>query len=80
MVPPMSGMNRLIDFFSDTKTRPSAAMRKAIAEAEVGDEQAFEDPTTNKLRARVCELLGKEDAVFLPSGTTVRKVASPPSS
>jgi len=61
--------NRFIDLYSDTKTKPSPGMRKAMAEAEVGDEQKYEDPTVERLRERVCELLGKEDAVFMPSGT-----------
>jgi len=65
----------MIDLFSDTKTRPTPAMRRAIAEADVGDEQKFEDPTINRLRERVCELLGKEDAVFLPSGTMCNEIA-----
>jgi threonine aldolase len=65
----------LIDLFSDTKSRPTEAMRRAIAAAEVGDEQKFEDPTINRLRERVCELLGKEDAVFLPSGTMCNEIA-----
>ena len=59
--------NRFIDLYSDTKTKPSPGMRKAMAEAEVGDEQKYEDPTVERLRERVCELLGKEDAVFMPS-------------
>jgi threonine aldolase len=67
--------NRLIDLFSDTATRPSAAMRKAMAEAEVGDEQKAEDPTTNALQERVAALLGKEAAVFLPSGTMCNQIA-----
>src|SRR2546423_12121506 len=50
-------------------------MRKAMAEAEVGDEQKFEDPTVERLRERVCELLGKEDAVFMPSGTMCNQAA-----
>lgn len=58
-----------VDLRSDTKTRPTPAMRRAIAEAEVGDEQAGEDPTTNALEERVAALLGKEAAVFVPSGT-----------
>jgi len=61
--------NRFIDLYSDTKTKPSPGMRKAMAEAEVGDEQKYEDPTVNRLRDRICEVLGKEDAVFMPSGT-----------
>ncbi|SJZ32858.1 L-threonine aldolase [Enhydrobacter aerosaccus] len=67
--------NRFIDLYSDTKTKPSSGMRKAMAEAEVGDEQKFEDPTVERLRQRVCELLGKEDAVFLPSGTMANQIA-----
>lgn len=67
--------NRFIDLYSDTKTRPSLGMRKAMAEAEVGDEQKFEDPTTERLRERVCEILGKEDSVFLPSGTMANQIA-----
>jgi threonine aldolase len=58
-----------VNLFSDTQTRPNAAMRRAIAEAEVGDEQRFDDPTVNALQGRVAELLGKEAALFLPSGT-----------
>jgi threonine aldolase len=67
--------NRLIDLSSDTSTRPSNAMRKAMAEAEVGDEQKGEDPTTNALQARVADLLDKEAAVFLPSGTMCNHIA-----
>lgn len=67
--------NRFIDLYSDTKTKPSAGMRKAMADAEVGDEQKMEDPTVNRLRERICELLGKEDAVFLPSGTMANQIA-----
>ncbi len=46
-----------------------------MADAEVGDEQKMEDPTVNRLRERICELLGKEDAVFLPSGTMANQAA-----
>ena len=67
--------NRFIDLYSDTKTKPTAGMRKAMAEAEVGDEQKFEDPTVNRLREKVCALLGKEDSVFLPSGTMANQIA-----
>src|SRR3981081_2998839 len=67
--------NRFIDLYSDTKTKPSPGMRKAMADAEVGDEQKMEDPTVNRLREQVCELLGKEDAVFLPSGTMANQIA-----
>ncbi|HEX2888892.1 threonine aldolase family protein, partial [Vineibacter terrae] len=67
--------NRFIDLYSDTKSKPTPGMRKAMAEAEVGDEQKFEDPTVNRLRETVCTLLGKEDAVFLPSGTMCNQIA-----
>jgi threonine aldolase len=64
-----------VDLFSDTVTRPTAAMRRAMAEAEVGDEQNREDPTVNRLQALVAELLGKDAALFLPSGTMCNQVA-----
>jgi threonine aldolase len=67
--------NRIVDLSSDTSTRPSPGMRKAMAEAEVGDEQKAEDPTTNALQERVAELLGKEAAMFLPSGTMCNQIA-----
>ena len=67
--------NRFIDLYSDTKSKPSPGMRKAMAEAEVGDEQKYEDPTVERLRERICELLGKEDSVFLPSGTMANQIA-----
>jgi threonine aldolase len=65
----------LIDLYSDTRTKPTPGMRQAIAEAEVGDEQVFQDPTVNALCAEVAELLGKEAAVFLPSGTMCNEIA-----
>ena len=65
----------MIDLFSDTKTRPTPAMRAAMAAAEVGDEAAFEDPTVNALCARVASLLGKEAALFAPSGTQCNQIA-----
>jgi threonine aldolase len=64
-----------VDLYSDTQTRPSPAMRRAMAEAEVGDEQMGEDPTVNRLQAMVADLLGKEAAVFLPSGTMCNEIA-----
>ena len=70
----MSGALR-IDLYSDTITRPTPAMRKAMSTAEVGDEQRQEDPTVNRLVDTVCDLLGKEDAVFMPSGTMCNEVA-----
>jgi threonine aldolase len=65
----------MVNLYSDTQTRPTAGMRRAMAEAEVGDEQKFEDPTVNALCARVAELLGCEAAVFLPSGTMCNEIA-----
>ncbi len=64
-----------IDLYSDTVTRPTPAMRKAMAEADVGDEQQREDPTVNRLQDMAAELLGKEAALFLPSGTMCNQVA-----
>ena len=64
-----------VDLFSDTVTRPTAAMRRFMCEAEVGDEQLREDPTVNLLQETVAELLGKEAALFLPSGTMCNQVA-----
>ncbi len=65
----------MVNLYSDTQTRPTAGMRRAMAEAEVGDEQKFEDPTVNALCARVAALLGQEAAVFLPSGTMCNEIA-----
>ena len=64
-----------VDLFSDTKTRPSAAMRAVMAAAEVGDERAGEDPAVNALEARGAALLGKEAALYLPSGTMCNEIA-----
>jgi threonine aldolase len=66
---------RIIPLISDTESKPTAAMRQAIANAEVGDEQRGEDPTVNKLQARVAELLGKEAALWFPGGTMCNFVA-----
>ena len=65
----------LIDLYSDTHTQPTDEMRKFMAAAEVGDEQQQADPTVNKLVEMVCELLGKEDAIYLPSGTMCNQIA-----
>jgi len=67
--------DRWIDFRSDTVTRPTLAMRRAMAEAEVGDDVFGEDPTVNRLQARVAEILGKEASLFVPSGTMANLVA-----
>ena len=65
----------MIDLSSDTATRPTRAMRLAIAAAEVGDEQRGEDPTVNELQRRVAELLGQEDALFAVTGTMCNRLA-----
>ena len=75
MPTPASSVPLPIDLRSDTVTRPSAAMRAAIAAAPVGDDQYGEDPTTNQLQERVATLLGKEAALFFPSGTMTNQVA-----
>jgi threonine aldolase len=64
-----------IDLRSDTVTRPSQAMRRAMAEAPVGDDQYGDDPTVNLLQERVASLLGKEAALFVPSGTMANQIA-----
>ena len=64
-----------IDLYSDTQSRPTAAMRRAMAEAPVGDEQRGEDPSVNRLCEMVAELLGQEAALFLPSGTMCNEIA-----
>jgi threonine aldolase len=65
-----------INLLSDTQTRPTPAMREAMARAEVGDEQIGDDPSVNLLCERVAELLGKEAAVFMPSGTMCNVAAT----
>jgi threonine aldolase len=62
-------MKQTVDLRSDTVTRPTAAMRRAMAEAEVGDDVYGEDPTVNRLQERAAELMGKEAALFVPSGS-----------
>ena len=64
-----------IDLRSDTVTRPTAGMRKAIAAAEVGDDVYGEDPTINALQDRVAAMLGKEAAVWVPTGTMANQIA-----
>jgi threonine aldolase len=65
----------VIDLRSDTVTQPTAEMRRAIADAQVGDEQKREDPTVLELQRRVAELLGQEAAVFLPTATMANQIA-----
>jgi threonine aldolase len=65
----------MVNLYSDTQTRPTDAMRQAIASADVADEQRLADPTTNRLQERVAELLGQEAALFLPSGTMCNQIS-----
>jgi threonine aldolase len=61
-------LDAVVDLRSDTVTRPTAEMRRAMAEAEVGDDVYGEDPTVNRLEARAAEIFGKEAALFVPTG------------
>jgi threonine aldolase len=61
--------DRIIDLRSDTVTKPSKAMRQAMAEAEVGDDVYLEDPTVNRLQSRAAEIFGREAGLFVPSGS-----------
>src|SRR5690349_13215987 len=65
----LPGVSYMIDLRSDTVTKPTPAMRRAMAEAEVGDDVYGEDPTVNRLEQRAAEIAGKEAALFVPSGT-----------
>ena len=67
---------RVIDLRSDTLTQPTEAMRKAMAEAEVGDDVFGEDPSINRLEQMAAEMLGKEDAMLTPSGTMSNLIAA----
>ena len=72
----MSAKNQeIIDLRSDTVTRPTPGMRKAMSEAEVGDDVYQEDPTVKKLESLTAEILGKEAALFFPSGTMANQAA-----
>src|SRR5439155_3480198 len=76
--PPFGGRpynRRMIDLRSDTLTKPTRAMREAIAGAEVGDDQKREDPTVNELERRGAAFLGQEEAVFLPTATMANQIA-----
>src|SRR4030043_714878 len=68
-------MMDFIDLRSDTVTKPTPAMRKAMAEADVGDDVFGEDPTVNTLQEKVTKILGKEAAIFVPSGTMANQLA-----
>ena len=71
----MTDAAAFIDLRSDTVTRPSAGMRAAMAAAPVGNDEYGEDPTMNRLQERTAALLGKESALWLPSGTMANQVA-----
>ena len=64
----VDGFNQVVDLRSDTVTRPTPEMRRAMAEAEVGDDVYGEDPTVNRLEARAAEIFDKEAALFVPTG------------
>src|SRR5580704_17830495 len=64
-----AGSEDVVDLRSDTVTRPTPAMRRAMAEAEVGDDVYGEDPTVNRLQARAAEIFEREAALFVPSGS-----------
>lgn len=66
---------RIVDLRSDTVTKPSPGMRKAMADAEVGDDVYGDDPTVNLLQERVAELLGKEAAIYVPSGSMANQIS-----
>jgi len=68
-------MDSAIDLRSDTVTRPTTAMRRAMAEAEVGDDVFREDPTVRRLEEMAAERLGKEAALFVPTGTMGNQIA-----
>jgi len=73
--PPVGAPPVRINLYSDTQTRPTPAMKEAMMAAEVGDEQFGDDPTVNALCDRMAALMGKEAAVFLPSGTMCNVIA-----
>ncbi len=68
-------MAHVVDLRSDTVTRPTDEMRRAMADAEVGDDGYGEDPTVNELEARYAALVGKPAAVFVPSGVMANQIA-----
>ena len=67
--------NSIVDLRSDTVTKPTAEMRRAMAEAEVGDDVYGEDPTINRLEARAAELFHREAGLFVPTGSMGNSVA-----
>ncbi len=71
----MAAASGYVDLRSDTVTRPSAAMRRAMASAEVGDDLFGDDPTVNRLQDRAAELTGRQAGLYLPTGTMCNQVA-----
>lgn len=71
----MSTISAVVDLRSDTVTKPTVSMKKAMNVAEVGDDVYGEDPTVNLLEKKVIEMLGKEAALFVPSGTMANLIA-----
>src|SRR5258708_36871032 len=69
------GAANVVDLRSDTVTKPTPAMRRAMAEADVGDDVYGDDPAVKQLEAKTAELLGKEAALFVPSGTMANQIA-----
>ena len=65
----------MLDLRSDTASKPTPAMREAIANADVGDEQLREDPTVNELERRAADMLGQDDSVFVPTATMANEIA-----
>ena len=70
-----AAQHTIVDLRSDTVTRPTPEMRRAMAEAEVGDDVYGEDPTINRLEQRAAEIFGREAAIFVPSGTMGNQIA-----
>src|SRR5437762_11770109 len=70
-----SELPMMIDLRSDTVTRPTPAMRRAMAEADVGDDVYGEDPTVNRLERRAAEIVGKQAALFVPTGSMGNTIA-----
>src|SRR5688500_17320873 len=70
--------SEMLDFRSDTVTKPTAGMRRAMADADAGDDVFGEDPTINRLQSRVAEMLGKEAAVYVPSGSMSNQIGVRP--
>src|SRR5205823_8965991 len=68
-------MSAPVDLRSDTVTKPSAAMRRAMADAEVGDDWFGDDPTVNRLQERAAEVTGKEAALYVATGTMANQIA-----